>query len=428
MARRFPRFCEWLSLVVAREHLFLGDWSTARQAARRCLVLATDETIRDEAQNLLACALHNAGDHAGALRELQTAIEGEYSVALLANIGVVAAHLDPELAAGHLARIVREAPTLAMRVNAAGQALHTWQTDSTNIWRGEDPDRQQLPAVLRQPLRSVLLEPIDLDDFRAIASVLALHDSQWLATPESLRSSPHRDSLEARYFRARALASQDMFATTVDVLGTVQDWEQAPEWITAARGNLVRQTIEFLFDHLDDPDNTAGLIAHALVEKVTGLPARERVVLALLAVATLTYHLSEQDLEIAESLVTLFRQARAEAATLDRELAGPLDQLVELATRRIALNLHQARARELDAQINSYNVAIATLARVPPGTSLWLTARRVVAELIDSCQRAREQLGPWLRLVEHADLREMLTDLMEHTRDIELKARRVLDR
>ncbi|HEU5470190.1 MAG TPA: hypothetical protein VFV67_06015 [Actinophytocola sp.] len=422
-AERCSEFYEWLALVAAREHLFLADWAAGVAAARRCLDLATAEPIRDEAQNLLACGLHHLGDHAGALRELESAIEGEYSVALLANIGVVAARLDPERAAGHLARIVREAPTAAMRVNAARRALDMWRSDATNVWQGEEGAQLQLPTVLREPLRAVVTERIDIDDFRAIAEAMALFDPVWLRAPGSLAGSPHRNSLEARYFVARA---EDGLLPVVEMFGTVKAWDTAPAWLGDARDKLVDDTIEFLIDHINDPDNAAGVIAKALVEQVRGLAPRARVILALLAVATLTYHLSEQDLEISDLIIELFNTHERKIPALEPDEGKVPANLAELCVRRIALNLQQARGNELESMREPYNTALTVLDRVPRGTPPWFQARAQVAEFVAACQRTRTQLRPWLRRLADADVRETVMDFLERCHEVELRADRVL--
>ncbi|MDQ3788707.1 MAG: hypothetical protein M3422_15865, partial [Actinomycetota bacterium] len=396
----------------------------AAHAARRCNELTTPEVVRDEAQNLLACALHNLGDHLGAMRELEEAIEGSYSVALLANIGVVAAHLDPELAAGHLARIVREGPTIAMRVNAVRRALAIWEGDGGKLWSGDGADGRTLPTVLREPLRSIVVEPIDLEAFRVVVSALARYDAAWLAAPSSLRGSPHHRTLEARYHVA--LAAQDLFRSVVDVFATVTDWSTAPEWLCVARDDLVQQTIEFLLEHVDDPDNTAGVVAHGLVTKVRGLPERDQVVLAFLAVATLAHHLTEQDGEVADELVDLFRRYEGRTDAVDPEQRAGVNGLAELCVRRITLNLAFARQREVGEWIDLYNTALDVLDRVERGSPLWFQARRQVAEAVNVCQRTKTQLRPWLRKLEVADVRDMVMGFLDNCADFELKAQRVL--
>ncbi|QKV75291.1 hypothetical protein [Amycolatopsis sp. Hca4] len=421
---RNSEFAHWLALTAARERLFLADWPGAIESARRCLTGASSEELRDEAQNLLACGLHNSGQHAAALQALEQAIEGEYSVALLANIGVVAAHLDRELAAKHLARVVREAPSARMRVNAALRALVLWQSDDSKIWEGEGKDTQQLPSTLREPLRSIVGAPIALEEFRQIAGVLARFDSAWLRNPRNLAGSPHHDTLEANFYRA--VADEDRFTAMVGVFAQIADWGTAPDWLATERDSFITQTRGYLLDHIDDPDNAAGVIALDLARKVRGLPVTDEVVLALLGIATLTYHLTTQELEVGTTLVDTYHRVRGLADGVDEGVQAVVANLTELAGRRIAFNLHQARARELDARVEKYNMAINVLDHTPTGTPLWFSARREVAEVVDVCQLAHSQLTPWVRLAEDHDLRSMLVDFLDHVRETEFKARLVL--
>ncbi|MDX8049641.1 hypothetical protein SK571_09650 [Lentzea sp. BCCO 10_0798] len=422
--QRFPAFADWLSLVATRERLFLADWAGAAREARGCLSHATDEAIRDEAHNLLACALHHLGEHGTALNELEVAIEGEYSVALLANIAVVATHLDRELAARHLTRVVREAPSQAMRANAAMRALRMWQSDGSKIWDGEDVEANKLPAMLREPLRTIITQPISLEEFREVARVLSRFDAEWLRAPRSLAASPHTGSLEAVFFRAKA--SEDAYTAIVNVLATITDWDSAPDWIRQERDDLVEQTKEFLIEHIDDPDNVAGVVALALARQVTGLSRFDQTCLLLLGVGTLTYHLSFRDEEIAGSLVDSYTAARQAAAALPEDERAKVGSLLDLAQRRIGLNLYKARAREVEARIDIYNAALELLDQAQTGSSAWFAGRHEVAETVDMCTRVREQLTPWLRGADSEDLRALLMDLLDHVRELETKARRVL--
>ena len=152
---RFPAFTEWLALHQAREHLFVGAWREAVAAADRCLALAAAEPVRDEALNLKACGLHNLGADDQAIAALEEAIEGDYSDSLLANIGIVAAGLRPEVAARHLGVLIAEAPTTPMRVAAARRALSIWSTSDTASWRNSDDS--PLPDVFQDALRELVI-------------------------------------------------------------------------------------------------------------------------------------------------------------------------------------------------------------------------------------------------------------------------------
>lgn len=122
LVERFPQFCRWVALQQAREHLYAGDWDAALEAADACLALATARAVRDEALNLKACALHSLGRDQLAIACLEEAIAGRYREALLANVGIVAAQLGPDLAAAHLGKLIRKAPPVAHRATAGRRA------------------------------------------------------------------------------------------------------------------------------------------------------------------------------------------------------------------------------------------------------------------------------------------------------------------
>ena len=421
LADRRPRFFEWVSLYAAREHLFLAQWAAGVDAARECLRVAVDESVRDEAQNLLACALHYLGDHAGAVRELESALEGEHSPALLANIGVVAPHLDTELAARHLARLVREAPTAAMRTAAAMRALEIWRGEGERVWEGEEPGRE-LPTVLREPLRSVVAEDIPLSDFREISLVLSRFDSAWIRQPGSLARSPHADTMEAGYARARA---EDGLSAVVDFFASVRDWEHGPDWLCPARDQLINDVRSAMVEDLDGAAG-AGSLAFELATRLTGLSPYDLVSLSMLSTCTLSYVLLVDDKEIGDAIVEMHRTALELFAKLSDEDRGRIELFVELATRRAAINIQQARIRELEQIVDPYNRALDVLELVQRGTPAWFDARRVIGETVEFCRASRTQLLPWSRAVEHADTRTDLLDFLDHVRDLEFKAQRAL--
>lgn len=421
MAARHPRFFEWVSLYAAREHLFLAQWQAGADAARECLRVAADEAVRDEAQNLLACALHYLGDHAGAVRELENALEGEHSPALLANIGVVAPHLDTELAARHLARLVREAPTPAMRTAAAMRALEIWRGEGERIWEGEQPGRE-LPVVLREPLRSVVTEDIPAADFREISLVLSKFDSAWLRQPGSLARSPHKDSLEARYALARA---EDDLSAVIGFFATIRDWASGPEWVRDARDQLIDEARAAMVEDIDGAGG-AGFTAFALATRLTGLSPYDRVSLSMLSTCVLSYVLLLDDKEISDAIVEMHESALELFGNLSDEDQSRIQPFVELATRRAAINIQQARMREVDQVIHPYNSALDVLGMAQRGTQQWFAARSVVAQTVELCRTIRTQLLPWSRAVEHPGTRTDLLDFLDHVRDLEFKAQRAL--
>ena len=77
------------------DHLLAGEWEEATDKAREVLRLTDDESLRDEALNLVACGYWQIGEDQKSIAALETALEGEYNSALQVNIGIVAQHLDP---------------------------------------------------------------------------------------------------------------------------------------------------------------------------------------------------------------------------------------------------------------------------------------------------------------------------------------------
>ena len=163
------------------------------------------------------------------------------------------------------------------------------------------------------------------------------------------------------------------------------------------------------------------------MEKVSGLELRPRIGLAFLAVATLAYHLTEQNLEIAESLIDLFNQYEKRIPELEDEKAREfLTGMAELCIRRIAFNLCKSRDAELDSFVDPYNLAVRVLAQVPRGASVWFEARNQVAAVAQVCRNTKAEMRPWLRRLDHADVRDLVFALVERCTEIEIKAENVL--
>lgn len=410
---RHPAFAEWLALQLAREHLFTGEWRRALEAADECLALSRLEEIRDEALNLRACALHYLGEDAAAIAALEEAIEGAYSEALLTNIGIVAAGLRPEVAAAHLGRLVDEAPTTAMRLAAAARAVAIWAASDTASWRQSDTGR--LPDAIRGPLRRLVADDIPVDDFRPLAALLATNDGTWLADAASLARSPNRRTLEARFYVARA---KDLF-DVVDVMAGAIRAGSPPQWLLDERDALRDAAVDILFENLDDPDNTFGAVALAMEEKGVLADERDAVLFGLLGLAGVTFHLTTRGEEIADRYVDLLHDLRKRRSSLPADDRDRLEAVVELATRRVAINRIDARRRILDQAIDVYNAAVDLGRNAYPGSTGSLEARRRIQAVAQLVGPVRAELRRWLPLVDHEGVRTDLHDLIEVTRDIE---------
>lgn len=418
---RFAPFTEWLALHQAREHLFTGEWQAAVRAADRCLDLARGEPVRDEAQNLKACGLHYLGRDGEAIKTLEEAIEGAYSESLLANIGIVAAGLQPEVAARHLGRLIAEAPTIAMRVAAAHRALSIWSTSSdTASWRNSDDS--PLPDAFQDALHDLVVDDIELDDFREFATLLALRDSDWLGDPKNIAASPHRNSLEARFYVARAGDLIEM----VKVMGEAIAAGPPPQWVLYERDSLRSAAVDILFDNLDEPDSTFGGVALAMFDSNVLADADDRVLFHGLGVAGLAYHLSERKAEVVDAIVGRVHTIRRDWQALDSEARTRLDPIVELATRRVAINRMLARDREMSEAIDLFNSAIDLGRHAEYGSPAHREAMRRVSFALNVARSAREDLRAWPPLLDHKGAADGINATIEQTRELERRCLNIL--
>jgi hypothetical protein len=418
---RFPAFVEWLALYVARERLFLGEWSAAVAAADGCLELAKAESVRDEALNLKACGLYNLGEDTQATAALQEAIEGAHSEALLANIGIVAAGLEPEIAAMHLGRLIDESPTVPLRVAAARRTLAIWQSSDDASWRNSD--NSPLPDAFQDPLRRLAVGPIALEDFRNFACVLAIYDSEWMAESSNIAASPHAGTLEAEFYTARA----DNLTRMVAVMGKAMASGSAPKWVIDERDSLRSAAVDILFENIDEPDSFFGSVALAMVDEGVLATAYDRLLFTALGIAGVTYHLSERNDEIGDRIVGLVHNLRREWQNLDGEDRGRLEPLVELATRRVVINRMNARGRNFDEAVDVYNGAIDLGAGAQPGSPAYIEALRRCDGVSKTCHSIRDEIRQWVPIVDHTGVRDDLNKLIELTRELEGKCLAILN-
>ncbi len=416
-----PAFSEWLSLHEARERLFLGDWRGAVDAASHCLALAQGEAVRDEAHNLKACGLFYLGNYLSAMQELTEALEGAYSESLLANASLVAEGLSPESAARHLGTLIREAPTLAMRVAAAHRAVLIWRSTDASLWRNSD--ESPLPDAFQDALRELVNEQISLDDFRRFAHVLALYDGQWFSDPSNTAASPHNDTLEARFYRART--APDLFPT-VAVMGEAIAAGDAPAWLLHERDSLRQVAIDTLFDDLDAPDSTFGYVALAMVDRGVLADDYDNCLFNMLGIASTTYHLTDKGTTVGDELVARLHVARTAAANLPGDGRGRIRDLTELATRRVALNRYLPLEREFNRSVELYNGALDLGRYEPPGTPAYQQALARTREALAVARQVREAASPWLLIVEHDGLRTDYKEIVTGAQDIERRCLEIL--
>jgi hypothetical protein len=217
-------------VLVRRAKAALQEWDLAgaEATAVACLRFARDADLRDEALNLLAAVHWQRGDDSLAQAALGATLRQGEVDGLLVNATVVSMGAGPDRRAPttRLLRIADAAAHPGLRAQAALTLASSSAID--------DPAVQ--PAVVGA-LRTVLHQPIPLDDFARVVMLLSTFDPSWLTAPGALEGAPHADSAPARAYVAWAAGRlDDHFAALAAAL------EEAPapaEWAVQRRDQMV---------------------------------------------------------------------------------------------------------------------------------------------------------------------------------------------
>lgn len=394
--QRFPEFSAWLDLHRACEHLFLARWDWAATTARLCLEQSTEEPVRREALNVLACALLQRGDATRAMATLDEATDGSHPTALLANIGVTARSLSPQAAAPHLARVAQEAPTTGLRREAVMLALQMWRDDEF-VRHGSEENDDALPLVVRDPLRALVADDISSDDFRAVATVLAQKDASWLLMSGAVDRSPHRDTLEAQFVRALAGG----LPAFVAFFSEVRDWSSAPSWLVSERDDLVDACWKALVDDLDRFDDVLVDAALAIARSVGGLTRRKKTLISYLAVAMAAGRLSHRGHTMDDGLLDLWRDTKSGAASLPDETVGAAERF---ANHRVAHLVGVGLAKRVDHCVDAFDAWLEHAQRRGRDENRGLA---VLQRCVDQLETVEKDLREWQLVSDHRGVRAL---------------------
>jgi tetratricopeptide (TPR) repeat protein len=347
-------FAGTVALERSRRALYAWHYEAAIDHAKACLRLCDEEALRDEALNLIAGASWQLGNDEDAIRALETALDGDYTFALQANIGLVAQELEPEVAARHLAKLIDDAPTLQMRVAAAKRTLAIWHVT-------ELPDEQDndLPTQVATALRDLLLEPLDPEDFRLFARLLADHDATWMATFESQAVAPHAGSNAAKLYTARARGMDDFISMLTQLLENDDE-----DWLIAERDRLVQAVIDALL--ADEPMVGAVSVGELMLEHRLPMDLADQIVLrGLMAHLVAVMVVDEKQGEPAIRFLDGLERDAALLDSLDEEhrhrAAKALEFGFEAITRAYLIN----RWVQLDEVAKFHDDVAAQIAYVP---------------------------------------------------------------
>lgn len=186
LRQRAPDFAAWLDLCEIESCIWALDWTEARNLSDALLQRVTDERLSDEIQNMAAYAQYQLNNETTALRLLESALQGRFSMNLVINTSVVASELGSEMAAPILVQVYEEAADPAVGIRALSKAIGLWLDDD----QSETP-----PPSLVGALRNALARPLPDDSHLTFVRFAANHDQEWLAgdPPINAKSQAQKD-------------------------------------------------------------------------------------------------------------------------------------------------------------------------------------------------------------------------------------------
>ena len=410
LVRRVPFFCQWMELARVRALLFNARWADAVSSATQFLTTTTDEKLRDEALNLAACGYYQLGDDAEAIRSLETALEGEYGAGLLANIGVVAANLAPEVAAQHLGKLILEAPTIPMKVAAAQRAIYIWQSNESS-W--VTPTGSDLPQSIAMPLRLLAVLDLPLDRFRELMVLLSEKDAVWLAAA-SLAQSPHAATIEARYYKARATGFTDRIRVLAEATRTSLDHD----WVVTERNRLAQLALDIV---LDDSGESFGKaqFALALLDEDVVLTPWQRLTLTATTSWTVADALRTKGDEIVDRLRDRMLNARALVNELDLEDRERGNTLLRSGLDAVARNVAVYRTVALGEMEQQFQQIVATIRRTPSQQLNWAAIGNNLRRVRTNAADCEHRVALMLQCFTEAEHRQMAASLVRDAQDLQ---------
>jgi hypothetical protein len=409
-------FADVSALNGARSALFEWDWARAATLSRERLRGARREAVRDELLNTMACALWLQDRPESALAALDSALEGEYSDALLTNAAVVAGKLEPSEAVDRFVKLAREAPNPQQRAMAAERALVLWQNDDQRIW---DDDNSGIPDEILEALRPLLGQSISEDRYRRIVSVLANNDDEWLAAQPMTAFGAHSDSTTVRVYRARAQGIGEFITTLSDEL-TKPDHER---WLAEERDNLVSAAVKVLIDN--NHELGAAFFGMTLVEANIPMEPVQRIPLVCLTVAAIAQNIDTDEGEPKDLFIDWVANANRETAGLDeggRDTFGPL---VALAGESLARSFARSRARQLREADDVFDKVTGQIRSMQPSQINHQAVQEVLAPISQFCRDSWEVLNRVRPLVRDPGVLSIVDTVMTAASDLGNRAFKV---
>ncbi len=411
----YPEAASRWHLVNAVECVYAWKWELAADSARAVLRLAEEEEVRDEALNILAFSLYQTGQDEAAIAALERALEGEYTVNLQANAGVIAEHLAPTVALEHVTRLAAEAPTTELKLAAARRALTIWTMDRP-IWAEDDDeeDSNELPPHLVAILRELIALPIPPEDHRWVAKLLASVDSEWLAHRPNTSGVPNADTHEHKVYVARASTDPEAFVAALRA--ALLERGEDEKWLVEERDAFVTGLTSLVFE----TEGAIGpaIFAYQAIEQDLPMRSFNKVVLTAAAVVSIVQHVAEQEGEPSDHMLDLLQGARTELSSLADDEKSMAEGLLNTAFDAYARGVANARQKGVQAAVEAASQLEAQLSLVP-------RYRINSSAVAEATQPIRDFLGNTLSALQRAqevavseDLKEALGEFRSNVQEL----------
>ena len=402
VAGRYPDQAAVWHLRKAIADLFDGDPDAAYARAKRALGQTHDEVVRDEALNVIAFVLNAQGRSEEAIAALEKALEGEYSANLQANIGIIAEELRPEVAAEHVTRLAREAPTLDLKLAAVRHAFGIWATGIA-AW---DDEALSMPIELVETFRELLVGDIPYDDYVSLIQLLAQADRDWLANFGNSDRGPHRLSPAWKIYVARAGRDPSSF---VDALVDVSKSGIDDEWFEAEVDTFVSSLRSMIFEDIGAIGPAS--YAFAAIDAGLELDDFDYVTLSCGAAMSILAVIHEDDGLPSDAVVAMIGTARERLRRLDPDQREQVEPLVAMTGDRYGGVVGSFHAQMHDEIIDALRTIGSQLYGTPHRRIRWEIVEQAVRPMREQALRSASDIRAAVPFVSDREMQSSLREL-----------------
>ena len=399
-------------LAAAIHQLLIWNWSKASEYARICLRLSDKEDERDEALNVIAASLAAQGDDVRALDALKKAVEGQWNLALQANLALIASEIDPDLAIEHISYLVDGARTAGEKIRACSTAIGIWTTSQSEQTGSSDQDDfEPLPRSFLNSIQSIVKSPdISEETFYEYGKFLARVDADEFQKSDTINKSVHAKSPSAQVIKSRLTGLGNYLEELVKI--TARNSSSDIPWLHEEVNGFVRNINTNLFQEM--PENLHFNLGFSFLKNGLDCSTRERIVLRGILILKLSKFL-EEDAQPSDKFIEWLSAAQAEVRKFDSKVVLDKEDKETLLKLLLAAGntLTALIADSLITQGRKFQPATQTIQRQMTGFLNRMGANKteiasISRSIVEWCSDATRTLDSAERLIEDKELKANL--------------------